>query len=484
MHQVNGHVERPKILIHDFISLNGGSSGLERFLRELLCSTCLNAGLREWDIEAGEGANLRQVYDRVSRYPRNLIFFILNADTLDIACQWLVELLEGHPEIPVIAVMEAMESEGIQKLLDFGVSEFILAPFKPIDVVVRVRRLLEHACTWRSPVQSLKEKEGLNQLIGESRAFREEIEKIPRLARCDASVLIAGETGTGKELCASAIHYLSPRAGFPFVPVNCGAIPVELMENELFGHDRGAYTSAHRSQTGMIDEANGGTLFLDEIDCLPTTAQVKLLRFLQKKEYRSLGSSKTNHADVRVIAASNADLREAIKSGRMRQDLYYRLNVLPLHLPPLRDRREDIALLARHFLAKYALEFDKAVRDISRGALRKLTQYDWPGNVRELENLIERTVALSESRIISEADLDLPQANVPVVVALPLSFQEAKAKCIAEFERDYIQELLRLHLGNITRAARAAQKDRRAFWQLIRKHRLDTHSFKTDIQEK
>src|SRR5262249_27201206 len=313
---------------------------------------------------------------------------------------------------------------------------------------------------------------GLERLIGKSSVFRKEIEKIPRLARCDASVLIAGETGTGKELCASAIHYLSARAGHPFVPVNCGAIPVELMENELFGHYRGAYTGADTSRAGMISEANGGTLFLDEIDCLPATAQVKLLRFLQKKEYRALGSSKTNQADVRVIAASNTDLREAIKSGRMRQDLYYRLNVLSLRLPPLRERREDIPLLSRHFLTKYAHEFDKPAKDISPGALRKLTQHDWPGNVRELENLIERAVALSESRIIRGNDLDLPQENPPVEIESRISFQDAKAKYVAQFERDYLQELLRLHRGNITEAARSAMKDRRAFWELIRKHKI------------
>src|SRR5262249_21587410 len=319
---------------------------------------------------------------------------------------------------------------------------------------------------------------GLERLIGKSSVFRKEIEKIPRLARCDASVLIAGETGTGKELCASAIHYLSARAGHPFVPVNCGAIPVELMENELFGHYRGAYTGADTSRAGMISEANGGTLFLDEIDCLPAAAQVKLLRFLQKKEYRALGSTKTNQADVRVIAASNTDLRGAIMSGRLRQDLYYRLNVLSLHLPPLRVRREDIPLLARHFLTKYAHEFDRPEKDFSPGALRKLTRYDWPGNVRELENLVERAVVLSESQIIHSNDLDLPQENVRVAITLPVSFQEAKARCVAQFESDYVQELLRLHQGNITKAAQSARKDRRAFWQLIRKHKIDARSFK------
>src|SRR5262245_1187096 len=211
MQQANEHAERAKVLILDFISLNGASSRFECLLRETLCSpSCLNTGLKEWDIEAGEsGANLQQVCDHLSHRKRNLLFFVLNADTLEIACQWLVELRESYPEIPVIAVTVAVESDGIQTLLDFGVSDFILAPFKQIDVVARVRRLLEHACGWRSSVQSLKETLGLEQMIGESRVFRGEIEKIPRLSRCDASVLITGETGTGKELCASAIHYLS-----------------------------------------------------------------------------------------------------------------------------------------------------------------------------------------------------------------------------------------------------------------------------------
>jgi two-component system, NtrC family, response regulator GlrR len=292
--------------------------------------------------------------------------------------------------------------------------------------------------------------------------------------------LIAGETGTGKELCASAIHYLSARAGHPFVPVNCGAIPVELMENELFGHNRGAYTGAGASQTGMISEASGGTLFLDEIDCLPLAAQVKLLRFLQNREYRPLGSNRIYQADVRVIAASNADFPEAIKSGRLRRDLYYRLNVLSLHLPPLRERRDDIPLLARHFLVKYANEFGKQAEDFSPSALRKLVRYDWSGNVRELENHIERAVALNESRIINANDLDLPVEISSTLITQPMPFQEAKARCVEQFERDYLQELLRRHQGNITKAAYTAGKDRRAFWQLIRKHKIDARIFKSD----
>ena len=341
---------------------------------------------------------------------------------------------------------------------------------------LRVLRLRQHPAEEEALPQPSEEKPGLPQLLGESPAFLAEIRKIPLLAQCDVNVLISGETGTGKELCARAIHYLSPRAGRPFIAVNCGAIPVELVENELFGHERGAFTDASTAQGGLIHEAEGGTLFLDEIACLPLLAQVKLLRFLQDKEYRRLGSTKTQQGDVRVVAAMNIDLEEAVREGKLRQDLYYRLNIIPLVLPPLRERREDIPLLARYFLAKYAARLNKDVTDCSPDVMQLLVLYEWPGNVRELEHTIERAVVLSEQAVIHKADIILPRV---AAAAHQDSFQEAKAKVIAQFERTYIQGLLLAHQGNITKAARAAQKNRRAFWQLMRKHLLDAHSFKS-----
>ena len=341
---------------------------------------------------------------------------------------------------------------------------------------LRVLRLRQHPAEEEALPQPSEEKSGLPQLLGESPAFLAEIRKIPLLAQCDVNVLISGETGTGKELCARAIHYLSPRASRPFIAVNCGAIPVELVENELFGHERGAFTDASTAQGGLIHEAEGGTLFLDEIACLPLLAQVKLLRFLQDKEYRRLGSTKTQQGDVRVVAAMNIDLEEAVREGKLRQDLYYRLNIIPLVLPPLRERREDIPLLARYFLAKYAAKLNKDVTDCSPDVMQLLVLYEWPGNVRELEHTIERAVVLSEQAVIHKADIILPRV---AAAAHQDSFQEAKAKVIARFERTYIQGLLLAHQGNITKAARAAQKNRRAFWQLMRKHLLDAHSFKS-----
>ena len=276
-------------------------------------------------------------------------------------------------------------------------------------------------------------------------------------------------------MCARAIHYLSPRANKPFVPFNCGAIPTDLMENELFGHVQGAFTGASTPQPGLIQVADSGTLFLDDIDCLALNSQAKLLRFLQEKEYRQLGSAKMSQADVRVIAATNADLEAAVEEGRLRHDLYYRLNVIPLTLPALRDRREDIPLIARHFLHKYATEFDKQLTGFASEALQTLMLYDWPGNVRELEHAVERAVLFSEHTVIRDIDIILPQ---PKATAYKASFKEAKANVINEFERNYIEKLLIAYQGNITKAAQGAQKNRRAFWQLIRKHQIEVQSFK------
>lgn len=322
----------------------------------------------------------------------------------------------------------------------------------------------------------LREKLGLHLLVGQSSAFQAVLKKISTLARCDASVLILGGTGTGKELCARAIHYLSTRTQKPFVPVNCGAIPNELVENELFGHVQGAFTGASTPQKGLIAEANGGTLFLDEVACLPLLAQVKLLRFLQERQYRPLGARKSQHVSLRIIAATNVDLAQAVEAGIFRQDLYYRLKVLSIDLPTLRQRPDDIPLLAWHFLRKYADEFNKSVRTFSEEALQLLVNYDWPGNIRELEHSIAGAVALTETDTVEVDDLSIPKTPVPG----PLEpFQEAKARIVAQFEKSYIQLALATHQGNITKAARTAGKDRRAFWQLMRKHRISANAYRS-----
>ena len=397
---------------------------------------------------------------------RSVLLLALNG--ADDAGESLRRLLESSK----IAV-DADEAE-LDELLGQGVADFLLAPLRDSDELARVRRLLNRIAQEQQAREALTEKLGLQQLIGESPAFVEETKKIPVLARSDTSVLISGETGTGKEMVARAIHYLSPRAGKPFVPVNCGAIPVELLENELFGHKSGAFTGAAGARDGLIREAEQGTIFLDEINCLPLLAQVKLLRFLQNKEYRPLGSTRVLTGDVRIIAASNANLETEVAAGTLRRDLYYRLNVVPIVLPPLRARSQDIILLARHFLAQYAAKANSRASSFSAAAERKLLLYDWPGNVRELEHVIERVVILCTEEIIQEDDIILP-GQVDVT---RMSFQELKANVISQFESNYLQNVLTACRGNITKAAQVAQKERRTFWALVRKHNIDVQKFR------
>ena len=411
----------------------------------------------------------------ISRSNSDLIFMVLSPSHLEQGRALFQSISRERLELPIVVIPETCKPDEMFSLLKLGAADFITPPLKAIDILPRLWRLLEHKQQAQKLTHELKEKLGLKQMVGESQIFLEETKKIPIVAKCDASVLISGETGTGKEMCARAIHYLSPRANMPFIPFTCGAIPTDLMENELFGHVQGAFTGASTPQSGLIHEANWGTLLLDDIDCLPLASQAKLLRFLQEKEFRQLGSAKICQADVRIIAATNTDLEAAVEGGRLRHDLFYRLNVIPITLPALRERREDIPLIARHFLNKYTTELNKQLTDFSSEALQTLMLYDWPGNVRELEHVVERAVLFSEHTVIREIDFTFPQQKAPACKA---SFKEAKANVINEFERNYIEKLLIAYQGNITKAAQGAQKNRRAFWQLIRKHEIDVQTFK------
>jgi len=378
---------------------------------------------------------------------------------------------KSRPELSVIALLEADDSGGVHRLMQLGAADFCLAPWRTEELLPRIRRWALAGSERQAVVRHLERDLGSRQFLGESRAFLAAIQRLPKLARCDANVFITGETGTGKEMCARAIHQLGPRGAHPFVPVNCGAIPAELVENELFGHAAGAYTGAATATRGLVHDAEGGTLFLDEIDSLPLPAQVKFLRFLQDQEYRPLGARTACQADIRVIAAANTDLAALVRAGRFRADLYYRLKILTLELPPLRERREDIPLLARHFIEKCAGESGLPVKELASEALAKLLAHAWPGNVRELENIMVQALVLSEQPQITGEDVCLPGDPG---AAVEVSFKALKSQAIKEFEAAYVRRLLAQHNGNISRAARAAKKNRRAFWQLMRKHAIRT----------
>lgn len=326
-------------------------------------------------------------------------------------------------------------------------------------------------------------------LIGRSKKFLDVVRKIPRLAGCHATVLVSGETGTGKDLYARAIHYQSPRKSRPFVPVNCAALPDHLVESELFGHIRGAFTDAACDRKGLLEEAEGGTLFLDEVNSLSLSAQGKLLRFLQDREYRPLGSNKHRVGDVRIIAATNRDLRSLVQELRFREDLYHRLNILSVYLPPLRERSDDILFLAHHFLTTIGDEHGRPELGLSATARQKLLAYDWPGNVRELQSVIQRSVIWSASVQLESEDIDLPQGDQTLSSDQPatgraigasedgLRFGVAKLKAMQEFERGYLLNLLAQYAGNLTQAAKAAGTGRRSLQRLLQRHQLDRRAF-------
>ncbi|SET06941.1 DNA-binding transcriptional response regulator, NtrC family, contains REC, AAA-type ATPase, and a Fis-type DNA-binding domains [Nitrosomonas marina] len=321
-------------------------------------------------------------------------------------------------------------------------------------------------------------------LIGRSTVFTRMLELIRRIAQYDAPVLIEGETGTGKENVARSIHHLSDRRNHNFVPLNCGAIQDNLFEAELFGHEKGAFTDAKTRQEGLVSIANEGTLFLDEVDCLSPKAQVALLRFLQTKEYRPVGSSRTYTSNLRILAATNADLLNNISHHQFREDLYFRLNVLNINLPALRERVIDIPIIAKKLLSDYSRQYGLSPRKLSKKSISTLMKQSWPGNIRELENVILRACLLSDDPIINiPLDQQYMQEHEELSKlahnegTAELKFQEAKSIVIQNFEQDYLSKILNITDGNITKAAVIAGKERRAIGKLIKKYNMDKRCF-------
>jgi DNA-binding NtrC family response regulator len=369
-----------------------------------------------------------------------------------------------------------------------GAYHFLTKPFRSNDEVVLTvakaaqhRRLLDHAVMLERRLEAMRKFGGL---IGNSARMQAVYRLALGVAPTASTVLLLGESGTGKELTARAIHQHSPRAEKPFVALNCSAIPVDLVESELFGHMRGAFTGATATRPGLFEAADGGTLFLDEVGDLPPLAQVKLLRALQEGEVKRVGANETRTVDVRVVAATNVDLKTRIGSGRFREDLYYRLNVVCISLPRLRERPDDIPLLAQHFVAKYAQRANRPVKGISNAALDVLLAQPWPGNVRELENAIEHAVVFCSGETIEPENLPMsldqkPPQSSPLAVAPPavhadLPFRDAKARALASFEETYFRELLARADGNVSEAARRAGLDRSNFRRAARRAGVST----------
>jgi two-component system response regulator GlrR len=375
-----------------------------------------------------------------------------------------VIILTAHGSIP--NAVEAMQK---------GAFSYLTKPFEDKELTIHVERALEKRRLQKkiNNLQSLVEDRfSFKNIVGKSRIMQSMFDQIVQVAPTESTILLTGESGTGKELTARAIHAHSHKSTGPFIAVNCGAIPENLLENELFGHAKGAYTGAETSQVGYFSRADGGTIFLDEIGETPLPVQVKLLRVLQEKEFEPIGSDRSIKVDVRIIAATNQDLERAVNQGKFREDLYYRVHVIPINVPPLRERKDDIPFLVDHFIKKFSERLEKKIEGIDPVAVQQLMQRNWPGNVRELENRIEQAMVMAQGAILGLDDfVFLQEEQRPQKF---LNFKHAKDL----FEKDYVTHVLKITGGHVTNAARMAGKQRADFYNLMKKHSIQRDDFR------
>lgn len=389
-----------------------------------------------------------------------------------------IELMETlhniHPEMPVIILTAYGTIESAVEAMKKGAYSYLTKPFDHQELLLQIRNGIEKNKLAKE-IKRLKgiveERYEFKNIIGESRKMKMVLELVSQAAKIDSNVYIQGESGTGKELIAKALHLASDRRDGPFVAINCAAIPENLLESELFGFKKGAFTGAVYSKKGLFAQAHGGSIFLDEISEMPLSMQAKLLRVIEEKEFYPLGLEKPTTVDVRIIAASNKDLEKEVKQGTFRSDLFYRIHVIPIKLPPLRERKEDIPILTEYFIRKFSEKMEKNINGISPTALQKLMLYSWPGNVRELENVIECAVAMAKQDVITE-DLILPTEEIKETEVKPL--KEAKS----DFEKEYVIRLMELTQGNVAQAAELAGKYRADFYKLMEKYDIKPENFR------
>jgi two-component system response regulator GlrR len=430
-------------------------------------------GYRATLVEGGEEALARaqeEAYD--------LAIVDLKMEGMD-GITLLEKLLHIHPYLPVIILTAHGTIASAVEATKKGVYDYLTKPFDPKDLLHRLEKALE-VRRLKGEVERLRtlvqEHYHFDNMVATSEKMQQVLRQVAQIAATDSTVCLYGESGTGKELIAKAIHVASRRSRGPFVAINCGAIPEGLLENELFGHLKGAYTGADQAKRGLLQQADGGTLLLDEIGELSPALQIKFLRVLQEREFYPLGAGQPTKVDIRLIAATNQDLGKAVGEGKFREDLYYRIHVIPIFLPPLRERQEDIPLLAHYFLQRFSQEISKEIPGFSPEAMQRLMLYGWPGNVRELANVVERAVVLATHGIITPDLLLLGRKEAQNSRPELLSLKEARE----EFERAYLIQALTAAKGNVSRAAELARKYRAEFYKLLRKHLLDPRAFKDE----
>jgi two-component system response regulator GlrR len=379
------------------------------------------------------------------------------------------------PEMPVIIITAYGSVQSAVESMQRGAYSYITKPFNPPDLLLQIEKALENK-RLTSEIKRLKgllkERYEFENIVAKSEKMRRVLEVVSRIAQTDSTVTIHGESGTGKELIAKAVHVASDRRDRPFVAINCAALPENLLESELFGHEKGAFTGAIRSKRGLFTQSHEGTIFLDEIGDMPLPIQAKLLRVLQERQFYPLGSERSVEVDMRVIVATQKDLEDQVKQGLFREDLFYRIHVVPIHLPPLRERKEDIPSLVEYFLKQFNQQMKKDVKRLTPKAMQKLMLHGWPGNVRELENTIEYAVAMTQQDVISE-DL-IFETKIPISQESIKPLREARD----EFEKEYLIRLLEVCEGNVTKAAKLAGKHRVDFYDLLKRHGLKTEDFR------
>lgn len=392
--------------------------------------------------------------------------------------QLMEQLHAIDPELPVIVLTAYGTIERAVETIQKGAHSFLVKPFKDAELIQQVKTCIEK----KKLVNEVKELRGMlsdkytfDNIIGRDKKMEQVLKIVSQAADTESSVLIQGESGTGKELIAKTLHFASTRKDAPFIAVNCGAIPETLFESELFGHQKGAFTGAASNRKGLLEKAQDGTFFFDEVTEIPLSVQAKLLRVLQENEFYPLGGGKKVSLRVRMVAATNTDIAEEVKKGNFREDLYYRIHVIPIKLPPLRERRESIPALTNHFLNDFKTRMDKPIKKFASNAMDKLLKYSWPGNIRELKNVIEYSVAMTDSDIISKDLIILDDSKPSIQEIKPL--KDAKL----DFEREYLMELLELTQGNVSKAAKLAGKYRADMYELMKKCQLTAADFRKDV---
>ncbi|MBN1571455.1 MAG: sigma-54-dependent Fis family transcriptional regulator [Acidobacteria bacterium] len=455
----------------------------EDYMREVV-----RRALENVNFEVDEAADGKTALEMLRKYPYNVIITDLRMPGL--TGEAIVdEALSLFPETIVIVMTGFGNIQSAVEAIRRGAYDYLPKPFQLAELVMRVEKGIEEQqlkSENRLLRDELQDKYHFSNLVGSSAAMQNIYRLIGVVAQKTSTVLIEGETGTGKELIARAIHYSGPRKDQPLVSVNCGAIPSNLLEDELFGHVKGAFTNAHQHRIGRFEQANHGTLFLDEVSNMPMDLQVKLLRVLQEREFQRVGSATTIKVDVRILAATNGDLLEAVEKGEFRGDLYYRLNVIPIRVPPLKQRRDDIPVLVAHFTRKYCAEQSLALKHVSHTAMKNLMAYEWPGNVRQLENAVEMAVALSGDRPLLDAD------DFPVVARVSTSDEAFPSidipddgvhfnNMVSELERRLILQSLQVAKGNKKRAASLLHLKRTTFVEKLRRMGMEASESDSDL---